>query len=212
MAIEARRGCGYRKVGGLYLCSGGEDSWSGCCQLPIFLDICPTCHGGIKPSRGWQWVDPRPWLGKGCKLNSIHCPLSPMSSVVLGARVGLLWVGAEYYPTPNDFTNEIARMGVSRRIRAVPKGIELGRTWVWFAHPKVWFNVETNKWIGGVFSCFRPRRIEQIVTETQWLDRDFMQKLDDRGISAVMVPDDDPDHARPIRGKRQLTLNLETSP
>jgi len=24
MAVEARRGCGYRKVGGLYLCSGGR--------------------------------------------------------------------------------------------------------------------------------------------------------------------------------------------
>ena len=54
MAVEARRGCGYRKVGGLYL-MGGTGGMP-CCKMPIPLHVCPTCHGGIKQTRGWSWI------------------------------------------------------------------------------------------------------------------------------------------------------------
>ena len=62
MAVEAKRGCGYRKVGGLYLVSDGLGI--PCDRLPITLEVCPCCGAGIKPARGWTWVDV-PTLVKG---------------------------------------------------------------------------------------------------------------------------------------------------
>ncbi len=52
---EPKRGCGYRKEGGLYLVS--SRGAQACGKLPIPLDICPTCNDGIKPSRDWTWID-----------------------------------------------------------------------------------------------------------------------------------------------------------
>jgi hypothetical protein len=42
MAVEPKRGCGYRKVGGIYLVSGGEGRPCGCLQIP--LHTCPSCR------------------------------------------------------------------------------------------------------------------------------------------------------------------------
>jgi hypothetical protein len=58
MAIEPKRGCGYRKVGGLYLVVMGAGRHCG--KMPIRAEVCPTCNGGIKPTRGWTWIDPAP--------------------------------------------------------------------------------------------------------------------------------------------------------
>ena len=41
MAIEPRRGCGFRKTGGLYLV--GDNQGQPCCRLPIILHVCPAC-------------------------------------------------------------------------------------------------------------------------------------------------------------------------
>ncbi len=51
---EAKRGCGYRSKGGLYLITEGISK--PCGRLPIPLTICPCCGGGIKVSRGYTWV------------------------------------------------------------------------------------------------------------------------------------------------------------
>jgi hypothetical protein len=56
MAVEAKRGCGHRKVGGLYLVSG--DTFVYCDRLPFKLDVCPCCGGGIKQARGTTWIQP----------------------------------------------------------------------------------------------------------------------------------------------------------
>lgn len=55
MAVEPKRGCGYRKVGGLYLAGSGIAR--PCDRMPIPLGICPCCGNGFKFSRGWTWVD-----------------------------------------------------------------------------------------------------------------------------------------------------------
>ena len=52
---EPRRGCGFRKEGGLYLMGG--TSLQSCGKLPIPLEICPVCGQGIKPSRSWTWIN-----------------------------------------------------------------------------------------------------------------------------------------------------------
>jgi len=196
MSVERRRACGYRKVGGLYLVSGGPAM--PCCKLPIILHVCPTCHGGIKQARGWQWIDPRPFLAGDCTgTMSGTCPAATANQEVLGERVGLIWIGTAFYPSPTAFIEEARSMGISRRITAVPRNFRLGKTWVFLAHPKVRQVInEAGKaeWQAGVFRMFKPERIEKIITESQLDDEREMAKLREAGITPVAVPDDDADH------------------
>ena len=110
---------------------------------------------------------------------------------MLGDRVGLLWIGRSFYPTPGAFMHEAAIHGVSRRITALPRGFKFGH-WVFLAHPEaVW--IEEHKG-PGIFSIFQPTAFEMIVTQTQARDSEFMADLSKRHIDAVVVPDDDRDH------------------
>lgn len=198
MAVEARRGCGFRKVGGLYLvCDPG--GLEGCGKLPVALTVCPCCGGGIKQSRGWTWVQPTALIPPGpcgtvtsrrCLTCATACP------DLMGERAGLLWVGDKFY-TPESFTEEAMQMGVSKRIAAVPRGFEVGKTWVLVAHPKAGRTVnEDGEEVicGGIFGVFKPTRIEKIVTESEAQDDLAMRRLEQQGITPVVVPDDDQDH------------------
>ena len=77
MAIEQKRGCGYRKVGGLYMVGGGIGV--PCDRLPYELTVCPCCSQGVKQSRGWTWIDVAKFFqgmhGRALRLkeNSLHC-------------------------------------------------------------------------------------------------------------------------------------------
>jgi hypothetical protein len=193
MAIEPQRGCGYRKVGGLYLVTMGAGR--PCGKLPIRCGVCPTCHGGIKPNRGWTWIDPVPLFGTmGCDrpAECVSCPLAGTNLANLGP-IGLIWVGEKFYPKPADFVAEANRLGISRRIPAVPKGLHIGETWVCFAHRKVDFPRMAEPG-PGLFYLAKPERLEKIVTESQSRDLEAMAKLAERGITPVVVPDSDPDH------------------
>lgn len=184
MAVEARRGCGYRRVGGLYLVSEGQGR--PCCRFPIELHVCPTCSAGIKASRGWTWLDIAPFTRSPCKV-AAACPLESPSG-----RVGLLWVGEVHYPTPAHFDLEAAALGISRRISKVPRGFVLGETFVALAHRKAIQAGEGFR--SGIFRLFRPTRLELIVKQSAFEDTVAMDKLRMRGITPVPVPDDDPDH------------------
>jgi hypothetical protein len=88
-------------------------------------------------------------------------------------------------------------MGISRRVKAIPRGFVLGETWVFLAHPKVRRIVnDTGKseWIGGVFRIFQPDVIEKLITESESKNADVMAKLAKAGITPVIVPDEDKDH------------------
>jgi hypothetical protein len=225
MAIEAKRGCGFRKVGGLYLVSGKLGA--PCGRLPFPLTRCACCGAGFKFARSWQWVDPAavfatpphvdgepiPTLpacaGAVCTVYA-GCPLG--NPRTLGARAGLLWIGKQHYPTPAHFTAEARTLGVSRRIKSVPRGFVAGETWVLLAHveaahgrqrlgdldPAPLPGVDPDGLVDirlpGLFSIFQPTGIEKIVTETEARDADAMAALEARGITPVAVPDDDPDH------------------
>lgn len=135
MAIEARRGCGYRKVGGLYLVS--EPGGLPCDRLPFPLTVCPVCSCGIKQTRGWTWVIAKTLFGGAhleCSddLHRHHCPVCNGEI----ERAGLIWIGTQFYPTPESFTLEAYKLGISRRLTAVPRDFKLGETWVLVAHPK----------------------------------------------------------------------------
>lgn len=134
MSVEPRRGCGFRKIGGLYFVGGGRPVF--CDRLPIPLEICPVCKHGIKQTRGFTWVHVEELVGglhRDCK-DDFPCPLC-MTPDTLGLA-GLLWIGERFYKTVEDFIREANTIGISRRISAIPRGFKVGETWILFAHPK----------------------------------------------------------------------------
>jgi hypothetical protein len=221
MAVEPKRGCGYRKVGGTYVVGGGIGV--PCDRLPFLLDICPCCGEGFKQGMGWQWMDVGR-LFKGPHIlptsellpaqlcdcaTETFCPLCAKPEVL--GRAGLIWIGEKFYKTPQDFVREGVAMGFSRRIKAVPHGFEIGKTYIMLAHPKA-VRVELppsealkkvspgltrvfqrEEYKPGIFYFWLPQRIEKILTESQ-RGSDEVAALEKRGIVPVFVPDDDPDH------------------
>lgn len=184
---EARRGCGYRKPSknglGIYLI--GDALSEPCGRLPFPLTVCPCCSAGIKPSRGWTWIVPEQlfgapaapcWLARkdsagGPKPPRLHsltkasCGLCPLGGGLPTGRHGLLWVGEAYYPTPHAFTAEAARLGVSRKLAAVPQGFELGTTRVYLAHRHAVVRQTEDGPVGapGVFQIFKPTGIDIVI-------------------------------------------------
>jgi hypothetical protein len=181
-----------------------------CCKLPIPLDVCPCCGGGVKQTRGWTWIDPQPWLQGPCTvIHGVNAGLRPMcptaDPATLGNKVGLLWIGAGFYPTPDAFLHEAELLGISRRITAIPRGFKLGEHWVFLAHPKGYPRIDPEKsaagggaeavtWVPAIFRIFKPTAIEKIVTQTQSQDAEEMAKLEKLGVTPVVVPDNDLDH------------------
>lgn len=210
---EERRGCGFRKPGGLYLVSGRQAA--PCGRLPVELTVCRCCGAGIKPSRGWTWIEPTAVLPEETHdCGKDHCRFCPLSGPFTGEeRVGLIWIGSKFYPTPESFSEETSRLGVSRRISAVPKDFVVGETWVWLAHRQAISSpCETCGGWGtmiedgsgdtcddcdgsgtirkpGVFTAFRPERIEYILKGTETDEE--IERLEARGITPVRLKWDD---------------------
>jgi len=187
MAVEARRGCGYRKVGGLYLVSSGIAV--ACCKLPSLLKTCPTCSGGIKQTRGWTWIDPAKLFAfADCTEPPLapHCPMNNIAEAI-GARAGLLWISSQFYPSPSHFVAEADRLGISRRLSALPRELEVGKTWVFLAHPKAC--VIDGEYQPGVFRVFKPERVEKIVKQS---DFDIIAAIQERRGEVIPLAADDP--------------------
>ena len=136
--LERARGCGFRKVGGLYVVAAALGPECG--RLPALVTSCGSCGRGIKPARGWTWVNPEDVMGGGqrCLRQACTsgCPLNPMGELMRQDRAGLLWIGEAFYSTAAAFTQEAAKMGVSRRIARVPHGLVPNETWVMLGHRK----------------------------------------------------------------------------
>lgn len=190
---DRKRGCGWRKAGGLYLVAEGVDR--ACGVLPIPLERCPVCNHGIKPSRGWTWVDvapliPRTDLGEIiCRAPNGYCK---SCSFPREGKHGLLWIGEQFYATPQQWLRETASQGVSRRITALPNGFKLGETWVLVAHRKaivdgVFLGPEgpIHHWIPGIFQAFKPSAVEYVVKDDD--SEDKLKQLEKRGITPVRI-------------------------
>ena len=192
---EAERGCGYRQVGGLYMMSG--KATMPCGRLPMEMEVCPVCNQGIKPAKGWTWIQPRELFeAKGC--NKRHCNVCPVSNPP--ERGGLIWVGSKYYKTPIDFLKEANEVGISRRIPAVPKDFKPG-TVVYLAHrqgirmtckcgppphPKCQDCDGTGEFFKpAVFAAFIAHHIEKVVGEK--VTQKEIKKLRARDIVPVIV-------------------------
>lgn len=185
-SVEGKRGCGYRKAGGLYLVNEGVGEYCG--ALPIELSICPTCHHGIKPARGWTWVDLSALVAvRGCEKEG-GCGRCPIADAKI-QKCGLLWIGEKFYPTTREFLKEATEMGTSRRIHAVPKDFVIGEGWVALAHRKA---IESEFKLGeeptyksAIFHVFQPTRIEYVVKKND--SKEHLESLEKRGISLVKV-------------------------
>lgn len=190
--VEGKRGCGYRAPGGYYLVAGAPSAH--CFKTPYPLTVCPTCSQGIKPARGFTWLntvelckhDDHP----ACEVR--HCEQCPLGGAV-SDRVGLIWVGEAFYKTPYEFAAEAIKMGISRRITAIPRGFVVGETWVLLAHKKALQaekavhgdeGTETEN-IPGIFQAFRPTAIEYVVRGDE--TEEEIKSLEKRGITPVEV-------------------------
>jgi hypothetical protein len=180
--IDHKRGCGWRKPGGLYLVSPGL--CVPCGKLPLPLEVCPTCSAGIKFSRGWTWLDPRPLFERRlCEHNSIiTCQVCPLATPPM--RAGLIWIGEQFYPTPQDWEDEARQLGVCRRIKSVPRDFVLGETWVLVAHRKVPLTTSAFL-VPAIFHAFRPEAIEYVMRGDE--SGSELEALKRRGISPVLV-------------------------
>ncbi len=215
MAVEERRGCGFRKVGGMYLC--GEYISAPCDRMPFPLTVCPVCGQGIKVSRGFTQVNPYQLWGihRDCKDHFRPCFLcDPQDQPAY-----IMLVGAGNYKTKEDFLDEAHHMGISKRIPFIPKGLEFGKTVIYLAHPKacevkepaalqeamaIVEEAQTNQprlletekvtKALGIFCAFIPKRVEKLIWESQATPEE-LEKLEKRGITPVVIPDGDADHA-----------------
>ena len=214
MAIEGKRGCGYRRVGGLYLVGGSISK--PCDRLPYPLETCPVCGAGIKITRGFTRVIPSQLFGQHHDCHDKHRPCFMCDPKDEPAFI--LGVGERYYKSTGDFMAEANEMGISKRIPFVPKELELGITIVYLSHPKacevresalmqqamaIVEGTETNQpklldaervtKAPGIFSAFIPQRVEKLIWESQATPQE-LKKLAERGITPVVVPDGDADH------------------
>lgn len=196
MSVEEKRKCGWRQLDGLYLVGKGLAVI--CDRLPMPLpDCCPTCNSGLKHTRVPRKINAlKLWGEHGycteeapLRDNCYVCHPADAVAYVMG-------VGNEY-PTPKDFVDEAITLGVSKRIPAVPRDIELGKTVVFLTHKKALLCQEkdekgNDKYQAGVIYAFIVQRIEQIVRESELEEK--REALEKRHITPVPVPDNDPDH------------------
>jgi hypothetical protein len=101
--------------------------------------------------------------------------------------MGLMWVGAKYYPSPTEFTREAAAQGISKRIAQIPRELVVGKTWIALAHPAAIGKIVEHKVksFPGVFAVFRPSAIEYVVTGKE-TDKQLAD-MESRGITLVDI-------------------------
>ena len=203
---EGKRGCGWRKVGALYLV--GSDLSASCGRLPIPLETCPCCGHGFKPARGWTWVDAERLIsacaGKQCNETAKTCSFCIIDQIITArqtddmSRAGLLWIGEEFYPSAKHFEQEAAEMGVSRRINSVPHGFKLGETWVLLAHRNAIPEFKDGKleFHPGIFRVWKPVAIEIIVSGDE--PDDVILDYEKRGLPPVKVVREQEPETKPM--------------
>jgi len=189
ISVEHRRGCGFRKQGGIYLVSPGTGF--GCGLLPIPLTVCPCCGSGYRHNRGFTWINPAAIAaqsGNACKRPE-GCSICPLADAKV-QKAGMIWIGASFYKTPDIFDAEAQRLGISRRVQAIPQGFKIGESWIALAHIYAIQPTEVDLAAGtkakpGIFRLFKPQAIEYVVKGTE--TEEELERLEKRGFSLVKV-------------------------
>lgn len=207
---EKSRLCGYRKIGGLYLVSGGDAK--DCGKLPVSLERLNRCHHcglplsedhKIRFSRAPRMLQQPEllWRDIPCANGLMACRNCPLSNGYETGPALLIWIGEQFYPTPAHFNRESLEQGLSRRIPAVPDDFVVGETWVLLAHAKAIMNKQVKdkedngqlaliprdelSYEPGVFRMFRPERIEIVVSGEE--SDEVIDGYVKRGLSPVKV-------------------------
>ena len=184
---RAGRGCGIRKKGGTYLFCDIQFVMP-CPSLPIGLpDRCPTCGEELEQFRGIKVVNPQKFFNSPQK-TIVKCVGGTCPACYPPEIGALMWVGKQYY-SAGSFVSEALRMGISKRIAKIPKGLKAGYV-IYFAHPEA-FPVEEGKIRGkpGIFLAARISAFHRIIDEEQEKDEKFIKELEDRGITPVIEYD-----------------------
>lgn len=233
---ESERGCGYRKIGGLYLVSDAGPAWI-CDGLPLPLLPCDCCDyqppfsrnlewitlkyvkdlSAIKHDHKWPCVVKTDWCScpEGCPI--CHPELQQLE------KFGLMYVGQKFY-TPESFLKEAVQMGISKRIPEIPKGLKLGETWIFLAHLKVPFYPKhpdgvyaIDQMLGGlapgepitkkaIFYGFKPQRIEMPIWKGTSTEK--ILKLEKKGITPVLI-DETPENLKKHRMATDFSYGVE---
>jgi hypothetical protein len=190
---EGKRGCGYRKPGGMYLF--GLDEGTTCGRIPVPLETCPCCGFGIKPTRGFQWVDGDKMLWSArdteCSAPAKVCNFCVLDKMLRGSysfgKVGLIWVGSKFYPTTKDFQKEAAAMGLSRRINSIPNDFVIGETFVFLAHRKAiaTYSGEEPVYKPGIFRIWKPQEIQYVIKPDDTQEK--IDKLEAKGVTPIWI-------------------------
>lgn len=148
---ENERGCGWRKIGGVYLVGDGV---SACCDgLPVDLGPCDDCgfevyqarsivpiHAGFLHSKlkthDCKDDFPCPLCFYGKPWGDLKAEALAKAEKFSGPKVFfLMWVSQDLY-TPEEFIDEAREFGVSKRIAAnsLPSDFVIGNDWIFLAH------------------------------------------------------------------------------
>ena len=102
-------------------------------------------------------------------------------------KSGLIWIGEKHYQVPEKFIEEANRMGISRRITALPRGFVLGTTWVFLAHAKGIFNINENPIVyrPGIFQIYKPTAVEYVMKGDE--SEEEIESMIKRGITPVRI-------------------------
>ncbi|HMG11404.1 MAG TPA: hypothetical protein VK609_22975 [Mucilaginibacter sp.] len=194
--IEKKRGCGFKKPGGIYLI-GSSDKAGACCRLPFELKTCECCGSSVTFSRGYTWIN----TGMFCYNNIAGADCTGICILnEPGKPIGLMWVGENNYPHVKDFERESNAIGVSKRLNVIPKGLSAG-DWVALAHNKAIpvFNemdpADPNAplvtYKPGVFMVFKIEKLQYVVKGSE--SDDDLQKIADKNIELItVVPEGEP--------------------
>lgn len=206
---EGQRGCGYRKIGGLYLASDLGQQLV-CDGLPLPLDPCGCCGFEPFPTRGLQrlragyiqFLSDR----KHEDLYSTKCSCPPACPICFpwgnadkeeNLILGLMYVGASFY-TPESFIKEAIEMGVSKRIPEIPSWMVLGKTWIFLAQRDVpmvngkgtyeldGLAVKEPKKTPAIFYGFKPQRVEMPLWKGSVTDEEI-QILERHGVTPILL-------------------------
>jgi hypothetical protein len=227
---EQKRGCGYRKIGGLYLVSDPGFQLE-CDGLPLELQRCECC-GFIPPfSRNLQRVNPE-YIKQAEHKHHMNqekehpehgycscfpvCPICyPENQAILS--FGLMFVGKKSY-TPQSFIKEAMSLGISKRIPEIPNWLIMGETWVFLAHQKVpkvsLEELKTNgmrlkepEYMSAIFYGFKPQRIEMPVWKGDLTDAELL-KLEEKGITPVLL-DPTPENKKKHKTAQAIAKHLD---
>lgn len=186
MAIEPKRGCGYRVVGGLYLMGG--TAYVECDRLPIEIEHCPVCGSGLRFTRAITEINAFKLWGhhQGCEEEFACSVCRPPMGISF-----LMMVGEKFY-TVVSFLDEAKLRGVSKRIPAIPRHLTLGKSVVYLAHNRGMQDNSDEKRL-AVFASFVPTRVEKLIWKSQ-ATKETLDALEKQGITPIIVPDGDKDH------------------